>query len=424
MNNYIHIVLLCWSFITMAFPASPIVTLSNFKQLTDPLTDPQYYGNVSMPAWSRSDTYVGASFHDPVSERRYVLIFDIENNLNLKYNTSMKGTRGMQPTRSTSLNRLRRSGKIPNDTHRIQWSPLEESTFFVISRVNNTDYLYRSQIQRTNTGLSIVETSEFSSQVIGVQSQKGITTPVINFTLSNPIRNRFYILYHIGDEEKIHLSINEISKLNNIQKVLIKNEMVIYDAQCIRVDIRKVHIVYQAKIGGSQSDIFSLDTPNIMEDAKNIVNLTNTNDRNERNPRFNPSGNKIAFLRSNKTVSESNKKDQATGYSLIIYDFTNQSETTIFPNVRVVPDVFQQNPFTWLTDEDILFVENNFKKKFPLRVVNINTRESTIVPSPFINHKDVTLSNSKTRLAFVAKGKNDSGDLAFDKLFICDLTIR
>lgn len=402
---------LAFGLTSITFSEPPTVILSNFQQLSYPLENPRYYGNVYMPEWSNGDQYVGVSFHDPVIEKRFVIIYDIQNNKTLKYDTSIKG--GKSGKRGTFSKRI-----IPNDTHHIKWSPIDEATFYIISRVNKMDYLYRSKIKGSMSELSIIETTRYGSEE---GKDVATTSPVINFSLTNPKRNRFHIFYHIGNAESIYISINEISNFSNTQKGRIRNETVIYDAQCLTLNIN--HFVYQGRLN-DQSEIFYFTSEKMINIPEKHKNLTDTYYFNERNPRFNTSGTKIAYLRSNRIKSGKKQDDQTITYALIVYDLESLSEVVIYPNVHVTQDVFHQNPFIWFTDEEILFVENNFDKKYPLRVIHVSTGENQIVSSPFINHKDISLSNSGDKLAFIAKGEQDTKDLSFDKLFICDITVK
>jgi len=405
MKKILIILIIGLAFVSHSYSASPVVKLSNFRQLSFPLEDPQYYGNVYLPKWSKNDRYVGVSFKDPVKEKRFVIIYDLENGNTLKYNSSMKG--GRDQKRDPFARRV-----SPNDTHYIQWSPLQEATFFAISRVDKMDYLYRIEVNGLANGIT-VQNSEL------VQTEK---VPVTNFSVSNlnQRRGRFYLLVNIGKEGSYDLNIFNVKR--SVRRLPFQRTETIdeYDAQSFVTD-RNHHIVIQGKIN-DQNDIFSFYRKSA-RDQSEIVNITNTANNSERMPRFNLSGNRVAYVRGEKLNLERKGKNTQSRYSLVVYDFDTQSEKILYDNIFVAPDVFLQNPFVWINDEKIIFVENNFDKQFPLRVIDVETLEQAEIQSPFINHKDLALSSDGKKIAFIAKGKQETKELSFDKLFICDIAV-
>lgn len=398
-----------WGIFGFIFAQNPQVFLSDFRQLSFPVTAPEQRGNASLPNWSKSDQYVGVTFYDSKKQMNYVMIYDLVTGYILKYDTSIKGVASQQSPFGRK--------EQPRDTRHIVWSPSEESTFYVISRHRKTDRLFEAKLDQSDSGIQIVNTRDIS--LAG-------NDHIINFSLSNLSRNRFHILFSEGRGGNLDVFAYTFPTKKIIKKPIRRTEDVgEYDTQCFyRKDM--IQFVFQGKVN-NQGDIFFLQTPRLSGAKKSdMVNLTQTNQLGERNPRFNPSGNRIAYLRSdNLFVSQMSKEDERpVVYTLVIYDLQTDSEHEIYTDLFVTPDVFHQAPFIWLTDDLLLFIDNNFDRKFPLKAIDITTGLEYDILSPYMNHKELALSHSGKQLAFIAKGTNTTKDLSFDKLFVCDINIQ
>lgn len=407
------IYIMCLGVWSTIHPQNSIVSLTDFHQLSFPMKNPEYLGNTYLPAWSKEDRYIGTTFHDPNRDIRYIMIYDLNTGSILKYNTGMiSGKDKKQRPFSKKM--------VPKDTHTIFWSPIKETTFYSISRDRKIDQLFKISFKQSGAKMEITSTQNISPLIPGL-----VDNHVLSYSLSNPLRERFYILFSLGKEGNLDIYSYIVSKSGKYQvRSVIRNpDIDEYDIQSFITKEMK-HYVFQGKIG-NQDDIFSLKQSRSKIDNK-IINLTQTNDLGERNPRFNPSGTRIAFLRTDKLfisdISEEAKKTIV--YTLVVYDFKTGIEQEVYPNAYVMPDVFHQNPFIWLTDDLILYVDNNVEKKFPLKLINVVTFDYETVSSPYINYKDLALSHSGKQLAFIAKGTFETDDLSFNKLFVCNIEIK
>jgi len=407
MRKHLVILILCAS--SLAW--SQTIRLGNFEQISHPIENKNYeYGNVYFPDWSKSDDLLGVTFFDPNKSSDFVFVYDVVHKNGWKYDASITGevkqASEFDAPASTSIKR----------TAMLQWSPLVDNRFFVISRDNKKDYLYRVDFQYQHPKFQMERINKISDQELPIQYFSISNVLVDNFWGSQ----KYFISVCSGAKGRTKSSVYQANKTSISKEIFGTKNLHIIEAEVsCYINGNFKEFVAQG-IQNDQSDIYYYEVDRFQTPVT-MKNITNTKEYDERNPLQNFTNNLISFVRANRQISKKGIENKLK-YSLYIYDKSTGKETLVDENVYIVPDVPNVKSYIWLPNDQILYIKDDYEDKYPLKLYTVSDGHIYDVSSPLVNHKELALSRDHKRLAIVAKGKRDESlELSFNKLYICDI---
>jgi len=406
MRPSILTIVLFYSIIGNCFSQEPSIKAIKVSQ--KPLFSGE--GNCYNPHWSYQMDWLGADFNDKILNS--VVVYSLKLNRFLIYNVQVQENRKIPSRRPPQMT------PVKSNTENIQFSPITDNDFYVISSLNKKYDLYWVQNFQIN----------LQPRVGALTYNNRINPELLNKHISYSTfikipRDRGVGIFTAGDESESNIWLYDENN-DHISKVTRNNNIRAYESQMYVDDEDLLNIVYKG-IELLHSDIYLIQSINIYN-LKNthqvLKNITNTSDAIEQLPKWSPNGKKIAYLSTlgHEDLSNYDPKSEMS-YALYIYNVNDKVNYEVYYPVLLDATREMQSTYCWFDNNTIILIDKNLEKKQPLIAVNVNSKIWVDLQSPLYHHQDIEISPDFKKLAIIARGHKNDRQIGFSKIYIAEL---